>query len=543
MWKKSKPLHPQYKITLDGDLADNDLHYSDEIQDLLLETYEEVSHGKSKTGAKIQKLIKKYPHIPAFHNYLSNHYKMTNQMDKAYAVNRKLLAKFPDYVFARINLAAEYLEKKKYDKIPEILGENLDLGDLYPERKVYHASEFDSFMFIVVSYLLEIGEPERAAEKLALLEIMHPDAQFLYPLLENLSEFIDFEEDDIFDPYRSYDQSIQTEHAPKLHHRELWQLYEHDLTIPRELLQEILNLPREPLVADLKAILWDSVCRLEALSEMIYQLEEWPDERLTFPLHALFLLTELKEKGALPLILDTFRQGYEYLDFWYADHIFETLWHPIYHLGGDQLEELKAFMLEPEVHYYGKTIICQSLKAISDHHPERKEEVLNWFESVLQSYLVQKDNPSLVNPDVVTTVVFELAKIPGNKRLHLLVRQFYNHELIDLDMIGPFEEFAQHSPSLQDSAFHPSPVHDSIFDHYHHITSTWHGYLPEEEQRARDEFWEKDLRDMNLHPNPDKVFDFPSNVTPIKNTKVGRNDPCPCGSGKKYKKCCWGKDH
>jgi len=23
--------------------------------------------------------------------------------------------------------------------------------------------------------------------------------------------------------------------------------------------------------------------------------------------------------------------------------------------------------------------------------------------------------------------------------------------------------------------------------------------------------------------------------------KVGRNDPCPCGSGKKFKKCCMGK--
>jgi len=21
-------------------------------------------------------------------------------------------------------------------------------------------------------------------------------------------------------------------------------------------------------------------------------------------------------------------------------------------------------------------------------------------------------------------------------------------------------------------------------------------------------------------------------------SKVGRNDPCPCGSGKKYKRCC-----
>lgn len=24
-------------------------------------------------------------------------------------------------------------------------------------------------------------------------------------------------------------------------------------------------------------------------------------------------------------------------------------------------------------------------------------------------------------------------------------------------------------------------------------------------------------------------------------TKIGRNDPCPCGSGKKYKKCCEAK--
>jgi preprotein translocase subunit SecA len=23
-----------------------------------------------------------------------------------------------------------------------------------------------------------------------------------------------------------------------------------------------------------------------------------------------------------------------------------------------------------------------------------------------------------------------------------------------------------------------------------------------------------------------------------KGQKIGRNDPCPCGSGKKYKKCC-----
>ncbi|WP_296386767.1 UPF0149 family protein [Reyranella sp.] len=28
------------------------------------------------------------------------------------------------------------------------------------------------------------------------------------------------------------------------------------------------------------------------------------------------------------------------------------------------------------------------------------------------------------------------------------------------------------------------------------------------------------------------------NVAPLRSAKVGRNDPCPCGSGKKYKRCC-----
>ncbi|RKZ25637.1 hypothetical protein DRQ29_06015, partial [bacterium] len=36
----------------------------------------------------------------------------------------------------------------------------------------------------------------------------------------------------------------------------------------------------------------------------------------------------------------------------------------------------------------------------------------------------------------------------------------------------------------------------------------------------------------------------PSKPQPIrKGKKIGRNDPCPCGSGKKYKNCCGKKHH
>lgn len=47
---------------------------------------------------------------------------------------------------------------------------------------------------------------------------------------------------------------------------------------------------------------------------------------------------------------------------------------------------------------------------------------------------------------------------------------------------------------------------------------------------------------LSFHPNSlIKDIDFISektNKTPKRNTKVGRNEPCPCGSGIKYKKCC-----
>ncbi|GAA3641478.1 SEC-C metal-binding domain-containing protein [Asaccharospora irregularis] len=32
--------------------------------------------------------------------------------------------------------------------------------------------------------------------------------------------------------------------------------------------------------------------------------------------------------------------------------------------------------------------------------------------------------------------------------------------------------------------------------------------------------------------------EYKKSKTIVKDEKIGRNDPCPCGSGKKYKKCC-----
>ena len=63
---------------------------------------------------------------------------------------------------------------------------------------------------------------------------------------------------------------------------------------------------------------------------------------------------------------------------------------------------------------------------------------------------------------------------------------------------------------------------------------------------ARDMGWmqcfQKKRRKCEEDPEEDlqEVMSDRYSTTPIRRTapKVGRNEPCPCGSGKKFKKCC-----
>lgn len=50
-------------------------------------------------------------------------------------------------------------------------------------------------------------------------------------------------------------------------------------------------------------------------------------------------------------------------------------------------------------------------------------------------------------------------------------------------------------------------------------------------------------RTLDFVPDPRNVVDRNRTTKPVvrEEPKIGRNDPCPCGSGKKYKKCCGNK--
>ena len=76
----------------------------------------------------------------------------------------------------------------------------------------------------------------------------------------------------------------------------------------------------------------------------------------------------------------------------------------------------------------------------------------------------------------------------------------------------------------------------------------WKFYLPSEiaarQQRWDEEDTKWDARNDVVEWDGDYGYDemlHPETYVRAE-PKIGRNDPCPCGSGKKYKKCCLGKD-
>ena len=62
------------------------------------------------------------------------------------------------------------------------------------------------------------------------------------------------------------------------------------------------------------------------------------------------------------------------------------------------------------------------------------------------------------------------------------------------------------------------------------------GFTPSELERQRDK--QAQVIPFNTVRQYENVAETKQ---PTKAKKVGRNAPCPCGSGKKYKKCCWNK--
>jgi tetratricopeptide (TPR) repeat protein len=454
-----------------------------DLKQALNKMHEKATKNKPGVIKQLLKLIQQYPSVPTFKNYLVTAYLNKGEKGKAREVNRRILEEHPDYLFGKVTLAADYIDEGRYEEVPQLLGEALELKALYPRKHQFHISEVISFYKVVFKYHIETGNLEKAEECLHILRQVAPrhttTQKLIYQLMARRMEINRHKRKEYLEKKRtvdgkSYDRHVQTTLKPYFQHPyEMQALYRNDLRINPEIVERILQQPRQSLIRDLEKVVGDSIRRFEFFKEEA-ELKGWNEKVHNFQLHALFMLTELHAEESLGAVLDLLRQGKEFMEFWFSEHLTETVWEVIYSLGNRQLNTLGDFIKEPNINTYCKYIVVIAVSQVAFHQPERRAEVIDWFDDVLVFFLENQNRKDILDTEVISRIVAEIAAMKA-RELIPSVRELYIHDLISEYLVGNWETFLQkinEEPAPQD---HKRPVF-GIFDRYRHIISNWYSF-------------------------------------------------------------------
>jgi hypothetical protein len=467
---------------------------------------------------RLTQLILEYPSVPMLKNYLSVAYNNIGMHEKAIEVNNWILKEHPDYLFARINLANKYIEDNESEKVPEILGEALELKSLYPEREVFHIGEFTSFTKIVIRYYVAEGNLALAENRLELLQDIapdHPDTEdaefYVYPLRLKLAadRYIKEKKNAIIPKIAKSIPHASGKNPPIfIHHQITEYLYKFGHNLPHKYIHELLELPEADLISDLEKVISDAVNRYS-----VFKKSGWEENTCSFVLHALLLLKEKKASKSLPNVLEFLEYNNSFLDFWLGDHITETLWQCIYTLGFDQTGLLQQFLLKPGLDRYSKNAVSVALSQMALHNSQKRHEILTIYSEVFSRFdsSVPKDN--LIDSEFLGLAIGDAMDCNFHELLPV-IRSLYAKKFVAEGINGSIETVEKEfrMPLLRNF------IRDinSIFKIYDDVLITW--------TQEEDEIYKEEERPV-------------IQLKPL-TKKVGRNDLCPCGSGKKYKNCC-----
>jgi SEC-C motif/Protein of unknown function (DUF1186) len=556
-------------------------------------------HPNTMAIPKIRKFIEQYPNIPVFKNYLTALLGRLKRFPELETVATECYEKHPDYLFGLINFAEILLRKKEVARAVEILGLSNKGTYFLKNKEILHESELMSYGKVAVDAAIaqnDLDEAKQQLERLWLYNDKHPivleqvNALVAKQLIESplfkraknrrKAEFIE-----------NYCPEQITE-KPVFHHSEMEALYSFDGKLPnKELFNNLLALPRETLVADLQKMLKDAVARRDVFFPVDSEEEDFEYDETSesgnqsdtvsvetnMPKHVAYFLATLNSEASLEDLLNFLRQDLEILDNWSGDIVrdFEM---PVYLLGRHQLNVLQDFILQRGSNDMSRNIASHVVAQVALQEPDRREEVVEWFRKVIQTHLDHPKDNALIDSFVLTFVIGDVLKFRGveleseiqqlfetgwinegdfgnwnhvQKELHTEINPRYIKKIPKT--IFEFYEEDPRIPSLQDKLMDEilrKPPFEQFLDSTRMglvlkgLTAFGLGtekedYDPEEDE-AFDEpeyvEWaknkEEDYEDVNHSGTVHSQL-----ITPKKSEKVGRNELCPCGSGKKYKKC------
>jgi len=474
---------------------------------------------------KLKRMINEHSNLPVLWTYLADCYMFSDKFKQAYKVKEEQVEQFPDYILGKTELAEDYLEWEEYEKVPALLQKKgqFDLSELYPNRKAFHKSEVIAYHGVVCKYFMQMDDTENAGVHLSYLQEIDENDDIVHELADMLSD-LEWEHTGF-----SYDKNIQTDIPPEFTHPEIWQLYENDSSIDDKIVEQILALPRASLIEDLEKVLEDCLKRYEYFEESGLE-EGWKSKRGSFPIHALFLLAELKSEESTELILNVIQQGTEVQDLWFGDMSEFVFEEALFHVAEHQLDKLKDFLLGRHIHYYRRNFASSVVSKIVIAYPERRLEGIQWFKEVF-SYLIENHYDEWVMDVYMNSYFIRHAVDIQAIELLPLIKKIFELDIVDPWACGEFD-YIQRS-ILEDKEVE-KPC-STIYERY----AYWKQQVEDDTMMvsfdSAPENWEAEKEEDENYLN--SITESRKQVFPL-SKKVGRNAPCPCGSGKKYKRCC-----
>jgi len=253
---------------------------------------------------------------------------------------------------------------------------------------------------------------------------------------------------------------------------------------------------------------------------------DWPEDEDDVsgyaPIHAWRGLAQLRAAEAVGPLLEMMGPLDELGDDWYLEefpHVFAWI-------GLASMAPLRDYLLEDRPGTYPRVVASSGLRELAMRHAQVRDDVVKVLCEALSKY-EQSDETfnGLLVADLLELKAVEAAE---------LIERAHAADRVDLMVCGCWETVRKEL-GVEGLGLVPKE-----------LAAQKPSFLPPELQ-AKFEAAAERLRSRppltgDNWEEPDDSDDVVPDgpllpLQPVK--KAGRNDPCPCGSGKKYKKCCW----
>jgi tetratricopeptide (TPR) repeat protein len=296
----------------------------------------------------------------------------------------------------------------------------------------------------------------------------------------------------------------------------------YEKTFPRELLLEAVE-KRELITDELLKVLSFTI---ENFKTLFYK-EENKDKSYMAYVYAMFLLAQFREKRAYKLLIDFFSIPDEKVMYFNGDIVTEDLPRLLASVYDGEISLLKKLIENRDIDEYIRSSGIRTFCVLVNAGKIEREEAIEYFRELFNGKL-ETESPFLWNC-LVTECDYLYPEELYSEIKHAYEEDLPDNYIISLEDIEySLEQGKEKVLNILKNNRHHMLIDDVVSEMGH-----WACFKESEREISDYSIFDGDQTDEFLS------YERGLSETHIRKTaKIGRNDPCPCGSGKKYKKCC-----